>query len=57
MGVGKKPHPKYDLADWVLSRFSPDDRKKLGEAADTACECIEMIVGGRIDEAMNRYNS
>lgn len=57
MGVGKKPHPKYDLADWVLSRFSPDDRKKLGEAADNACECIEMIVGGRIDEAMNRYNS
>ena len=57
MGVGKKPHPKYDLADWVLSRFSPDDRKKLGEAADNAFECIEMIVGGRIDEAMNRYNS
>ena len=43
MGVGKKPHPKYDLADWVLSRFSPDDRKKLGEAADNACECIEML--------------
>lgn len=42
MGVGKKPHPKYDLADWVLSRFSPDDRKKLGEAADNALSLIHI---------------
>lgn len=35
MGVGKKPHPKYDLADWVLSRFSPDDRKSLEKRLTT----------------------
>ena len=28
-GVGAKPHPDYDLADWVLSEFTKDDQKLL----------------------------
>ncbi len=57
VGVGKKPHPDYDLADWVLSRFTDNEMKLISEATQKACEAIELIVSGRIDEAMNRFNS
>ncbi len=57
MGVGKKPHPKYDLADWVLGKFSDDDREKIDEIAEMACEGIELIVDDKINDAMNKFNS
>lgn len=57
MGVGKKPRPDYDLADWVLSKFNEEDGKKLNEAAQKACAAIELMVQGKISEAMNLYNS
>ena len=56
MGIGAKPHPDYDLADWVLSRFSESERKALEPAMDDACKAVRLIVGGNIDEAMNKYN-
>lgn len=57
MGVGKKPHPDYDLAKWVLGKFRKDDAEKFEASAENACECIKLIVSGRIDEAMNKFNS
>ena len=57
MGVGKKPHPDYDLAKWVLGKFSKEDSALLKEAAENACECVKLMVQGRTDEAMNKYNS
>lgn len=56
LGVGQKPHPDYDLAAWVLSRFPDDDRALLNQAIERACDAAEYIVTGRIDEAMNRYS-
>lgn len=56
IGVGKKPHPEYDLADWVLGRFSASDAQALDEAFDHAAEAARLIVEGKIDQAMNRYN-
>lgn len=56
MGVGAKPHPEYDLADWVLSGFSENEKKALEPAIDNACDAIRQIVAGEIDTAMNRYN-
>ena len=56
MGVGAKPHPEYDLADWVLSGFSESEKKALEPAIDNACDAIRQIVAGEIDAAMNRYN-
>ena len=55
IGVGKKPNPGWDLADWVLSRFTPDEQKALAEACDRAAQAAELIVQGKIDEAMNRF--
>ncbi len=57
MGVGKKPHPNWDLADWVLSHFTEEEGKALLEAAGRAASAAELIVQGKIDEAMNRYTS
>lgn len=57
VGVGKKPHPKYDLADWVLSAFKSDEEKPMKEAFEKATQAVELIVSGSIDEAMNKFNS
>lgn len=57
MGVGKKPHPDYDLAKWVLGKFGKDDAKKMETSAENACECIALMVQGKTDEAMNKFNS
>ena len=57
VGVGKKPHPDYNLADWVLSRFSEKEQKELDTALENASAAAELIVKGEIDRAMNLYNS
>lgn len=57
IGVGKKPHPDYDLADWVLSNFTKQEDVALNSALDDACAAIRLILDGKVDEAMNRYNS
>ncbi len=56
IGVGKKPHPAYDLADWVLSKFKKDEQDAMAAAYDTAASAAAMIVAGRIDEAMNKFS-
>lgn len=57
IGVGKKPHPDYDLAKWVLGKFGKEDSEKMKESAENACECIKLMVQEKTDEAMNKYNS
>ncbi len=57
IGVGQKPHPDYNLADWVLSRFSAQELKDLSPALENAAAAAELIVKGEIDRAMNLYNS
>ena len=56
LGVGAKPHKDYNLADWVLSRFSDDEMKLMLSAADNACKALEYIVSGQTDKAMNEFN-
>lgn len=56
LGVGEKPHPDYDLADWVLSQFKKDELALLHEAAEKACSAAELIVSGDIDKAMSNFN-
>lgn len=57
MGVGAKPHPDYNLADWVLGHFKKEDGEKLEQCFDNAVSALELMVAGKIDEAMNKYNS
>lgn len=57
LGVGEKPHPEYDLADWVLSSFKKNELDALREAAENACKAVEMMVQGNTDGAMSNFNS
>ncbi|MBR5441495.1 MAG: aminoacyl-tRNA hydrolase [Clostridia bacterium] len=57
LGVGKKPHPEYDLADWVLANFPKKDIPLMREAIDNACDALRYIVDGNIDGAMSDFNS
>ena len=56
LGVGKKPHPDYDLADWVLSDFNKDEQKLLFECFEKAYQGIEKILAGDVDGAMQICN-
>lgn len=56
IGVGAKPHPDYDLADWVLSRFTAQERKSLDPAIDRAAEAVETVLKEGIERAASRYN-
>ena len=56
IGVGQKPHPEYDLAAWVLSNFTADERKTISEVAEKSIDACRLIVSGKTDEAMNRFN-
>ncbi len=55
VGVGEKPE-KWDLADYVLSRFTKDEDKAIIEAIEKSTEAVEIIVKDGIDKAMNKYN-
>ena len=57
VGIGKKPHPDYDLAAWVLSKFTGDEIKLIDKMADNCCEAIKYIIDGNVDKAMNLFNS
>lgn len=57
LGVGKKPHPDYDLADWVLSNFPKNDIPLVREAIDNALGALELMVKGDTEAAMSKYNS
>ena len=57
IGVGKKPNPEYDLAAWVLGRFPKGQEADLKSALENTTKAIRLIVAGKIDEAMNKYNS
>ena len=57
IGVGKKPHPDYNLADWVLGNFSPADKTLIGELYPTIFEGVEKILSGDVDGAIQLCNS
>ena len=56
IGVGAKPHPEMELADWVLSTFSANDEKALKNSLEWAAEAALSIVDNGIYETANRYN-
>ncbi|MBE6765318.1 MAG: aminoacyl-tRNA hydrolase [Clostridia bacterium] len=56
LGIGDRPRDGYDLADWVLSKFTSEDRKLLDEAVARAVEAVPMIIEGKIDEAMGKFS-
>lgn len=56
IGVGAKPYPQMDLAQWVLSKFTTEDQKQLETVFQNSYEAVQKIVSGQIDQAMNLFN-
>lgn len=56
IGVGEKPHPDYDMADWVLSTFKNQDAETIGEAVKRAAKAVSCVITDGPDRAMNLYN-
>lgn len=56
IGIGGKPEG-WDLKDWVLSGFTADEMKALGALAEDVREAVEMMLSGKADRAMNRFNT
>ena len=56
VGVGQKPHPDYDLADWVLGKFVGKDKKTMDAAIKRAADAVECLLAEGPDRAMNRFN-
>ncbi len=56
LGVGEKPHPDYDLADWVLGKFQGEDKKAVDAAVKKAADAIECILAQGLDRGMNKFN-
>ena len=57
IGVGKKPHPQYDLADWVLSKFPKESKNDLDNALEKTAKALAEIINVNIDSAMNKFNN
>lgn len=56
IGVGKKPHPDYDLADWVLSNLPKDAEARMAEVYAKTADAVPLILEGKIEEAMNAFS-
>lgn len=56
IGVGHKPHPEYDLADWVLSRFGAEEQKAIDKACADAVEAAACIIAEGCPAAAQKFN-
>ena len=56
VGVGEKPHPDYDMADWVLGKFQGEDRKAIAAAVERCADAVECYIKEGPDRAMNKFN-
>lgn len=56
IGVGAPPHPDYDMADWVLGKFTGRDAEDMDAACARAWEAAETVITQGVEKAMNRYN-
>lgn len=56
VGVGEKPHPDYDMADWVLGKFQGEDKKNIEDAVKRAADAVECILSQGLEKAMGKFN-
>ena len=56
VGIGGKPHPDYDLADWVLSSFRPEEQESMQDAAKRAAAAVSELIEHGVPSAVQKYN-
>ncbi len=53
IGIGRPPH---EAIDWVLGRFSPEEKPLISNAVARAADAVETWIAHGIEKAMNEYN-
>ncbi len=56
VGIGKKPHPDMDTADFVLSTFLQSEREPMFKAIEHAAEAVVSIVNDGVQKAQEKFN-
>ena len=56
IGVGQKPTPDYDLVNWVLGKFSPENLETLALQNESVLSALKLMLCGKIDDAMCKYS-
>ncbi len=56
LGVGEKPHPDYDMVDWVLGKFPKEDFDTLSKTVESVPSAVATMINSDITTAMNKYN-
>ena len=56
MGVGAKPHPDYDLADWVLGKFPAEDARAIADRCPDIEAAAKLMMDGKLGLAQSKYN-
>ena len=56
VGVGEKPHPDYDLADWVLGRPQGEDKTAIDGAVKRAADAVECLLTQGLERGMGKFN-
>ena len=56
LGVGQKPQPEYDLANWVLGRMEGEDRKAFEARLPDIEQAVRLIMAGQLTQAQNKFN-
>ena len=56
IGVGQKPHPDYDLADWVLGNLPKETEPQMKMVYESITEATPLLLQGKIEEAMNQFS-
>ena len=56
IGVGAPVHPEYDMKDFVLGRFSEEEKKVLIQTVIRVTDAVEEMIRHDAKSAMNLYN-
>ena len=56
IGVGERPRPEIDLADWVLSRLTAAENKSIAARFEDITSACLALMDGQSEEAMARFN-
>lgn len=56
VGIGGKPHPDYDLADWVLSNLKADELPAMNDAVSRAVLAVSELIENGVPAATQKYN-
>ena len=56
VGVGAPAHPEYEMVDWVIGKFTPEEQKTAAEAIRRAVDAAECVIRDGVQKAQNRFN-